>query len=223
MKKLGLITIGQSPRTDVLPDIEPIFGREIELHHAGALDGLTKEEIAAFAPQDGDYVLISRLRDGSHAVFAERCILPRLQACIDRLESEGVSMILFLCTGAFPGFRSRVPLYFPCRILNGAVPALAPRARIAVVTPKAEQLEQTAEKWKGFVEYAEVVVASPYGEPSELDDAADKVSKLDVDLAVLDCIGYTVEMKRRFRARSGKPVVLSRTIAARTIMELLTD
>lgn len=223
MKKLGLITIGQSPRTDVLPDIAPIFGKELELRHAGALDGLTKEEIASFAPQEGDYVLISRLRDGSHAVFAERCILPRLQSCIDKLESEGVCMILFLCTGAFPGFRSRVPLYFPCKILNGAVPALAPSSRIAIVTPKKEQLEQTAEKWSGIVRYAEVVVASPYGDAAELDAAADRVSKLDVDLAVLDCIGYTSEMKRRFRERSGKPVVLSRTIAARVIMELLAD
>ena len=53
MKKLGLITIGQSPRTDVLPDIEPIFGREIELHHAGALDGLTKEEIRFLSREEG--------------------------------------------------------------------------------------------------------------------------------------------------------------------------
>jgi len=223
MKKLGLITIGQSPRTDVLPDIEPIFGREIELHHAGALDGLTKEEIASLAPEDGDYVLISRLRDGSHAVFAERCILPRLQSCIDKLESEDVSMILFLCTGAFPVFQSRVPLYFPCQILNGTVPALASRSRIAVVTPKAEQLEQTAEKWRESVAYTKVVAASPYGDAAELDAAAEQVSKLDVDLAVLDCIGYTLEMKRRFRKMSGKPVVLSRTIAARAVMELLAD
>ena len=223
MKKLGLITIGQSPRTDVLPDIEPIFGPDVELHQAGALDGLTREEIAQMAPGPGDYVLISKLRDGGSAVFGERHILPRLQSCIDRLEGEGVSMILFLCTGAFPGFQSTVPLYFPCNILNGAVPALAPRSHIAVVTPRPEQLEQTAEKWQDFVEHAEVVVASPYGEKEELDRAADQVADMDVDLAVLDCIGYTTEMKRRFRERSGKLTVLSRTIAARNIMELLAD
>ena len=51
MKKLGLITIGQSPRTDVLPDIEPIFGPDVELHQAGALDGLTREEIAQMDDQ----------------------------------------------------------------------------------------------------------------------------------------------------------------------------
>lgn len=90
MKKLGLITIGQSPRTDVTPDLDPIFGPDIQLCQAGALDGMTAQEIAAFAPEEGDYVLISRLRDGSSAVFAEKHILPRLQQCIYDLEAKGV-------------------------------------------------------------------------------------------------------------------------------------
>jgi len=51
MKKLGLITIGQSPRTDVTPDLIPIFGPDIQLCQAGALDGMTAQEIAAFAPE----------------------------------------------------------------------------------------------------------------------------------------------------------------------------
>lgn len=94
MKKLGLITIGQSPRTDVTPDLDPIFGPDIQLCQAGALDGLTAQEIAAFAPEEGDYVLISRLRDGSSAVFAEKHILPRLQQCIYDLEAKGVELIM---------------------------------------------------------------------------------------------------------------------------------
>ena len=104
MKKLGLITIGQSPRTDVTPDLAPIFGPDIQLCQAGALDGMTAQEIAAFAPEEGDYVLISRLRDGSSAVFAEKHILPRLQQCIYDLEAKGVELIMFLCTGSFPAY-----------------------------------------------------------------------------------------------------------------------
>ena len=105
---------------------------------------MSRGEIEAFAPQPGDYVLITKLRDGSSVVFAERYILPRLQACIDKLEEEGVQMILFLCTGEFPTvFHSRVPLIFPCKILNGLVPALAGREKIAVVAPTQEQVAQT--------------------------------------------------------------------------------
>ena len=35
--KIGAVTIGQSPRVDVTPDIMPIFGEQVELIQAGAL------------------------------------------------------------------------------------------------------------------------------------------------------------------------------------------
>lgn len=151
MIKVGAITIGQSPRTDVTQDILPLLGDQVELLQAGGLDGLTREEIEAFQPGPDDYVLISRLRDGSSAVFAERYILPRLQNCIDQLEQQGVEIILFLCTGDFPAvFHSKVPLIFPCKVLNGLVPALAGRSRIAVVTPHAPAGGSIGEQMEGI-------------------------------------------------------------------------
>lgn len=73
--KIGAITIGQAPRVDVTADIMDIFGGNIELFQRGGLDGLTREEIETFKPEEGDYVLVSRLTDGSSVTFAERYIL----------------------------------------------------------------------------------------------------------------------------------------------------
>ena len=101
MKKIGAITVGQSPRVDLTPEIQPILGDSVEIIQAGALDGLSKEEIAKFVPRPGENVLVSRLTDGTSATFGESYILPRLQLCIDDLEQQGVSLILFLCTGEF--------------------------------------------------------------------------------------------------------------------------
>lgn len=223
MIKVGAITIGQSPRTDVTQDILPLLGDQVELLQAGGLDGLTREEIEAFQPGPDDYVLISRLRDGSSAVFAERYILPRLQNCIDQLEQQGVEIILFLCTGDFPAvFHSKVPLIFPCKVLNGLVPALAGRSRIAVVTPTPQQVAQSESKWREYVSQVTVIPASPYGSPEELDRVARQAAEMDVDLVVMDCIGYSAEMKAKFHKISGKPVILSRTLATRVLMELLS-
>ena len=222
MKKIGLITIGQSPRDDVTSDILPLFSPEIETLQAGALDSLTAQDIAAFAPREGDYVLISKLRDGSSVVFAERCILLRLQSCIDDLEAQGAELILFLCTGSFPAFHSNVPLVFPCKVLNGVVPALAAHSRIAVVTPKEAQKKQCEDKWIEYVSRVQVVCASPYGDPAELERACELLKGTDVDLIVLDCIGYTAKMKAYVQMHTGKRVVLSRTAAARVVMELLS-
>lgn len=222
MVKVGAVTIGQSPREDVIQDLLPLMGGQVELIQAGALDGLTREDIQAFAPGPEDYVLISRLRDGSSVMFAERYILPRLQQCIDRLEKQGAELILFLCTGDFPGvFHSKVPLIFPCKVLNGLVPALAGRGKIAVVVPTPQQVAQSEKKWKQYVRESIAIPASPYGSQEELDAAARAVSEMDVDLVVMDCIGYHTGMKERFRKLSGKQVILSRTLAVRAMMELL--
>ena len=44
MKKIGAITVGQSPRVDLIPEIQPILGDSVEIIQAGALDGLSKGE-----------------------------------------------------------------------------------------------------------------------------------------------------------------------------------
>ena len=51
--------------------------------------------------------------------------------------------------------------------------------------------------------------------------AAREIAKTDADLVLLDCIGYTAEMKRMVAKITGKNVILSRTILARAVMELL--
>ena len=221
MTKIGAITVGQSPRVDAIPEMEPILGDSIEILQMGGLDGLTREEIAAFQPREHDHILVSRLNDGSSVTFGESHILPRLQSAIHTLEEQGVSMILFLCTGEFPEtFSARVPLLFPNQILTAVVPALIPNGRLTVLTPSASQTEQTEKKWEAFVSSVTIIPASPYeGAESVLEKAA-AIHPENTDLIVLDCIGYTLEMKERIHALTGKPVILPRTLLARIIREL---
>ena len=66
------------------------------------------------------------------------------------------------------------------------------------------QLAQTEEKWRQYVDKVTSVAASPYGAWEELEKAAERVKDMDADLIVLDCIGYTQEMKRMFEEKQGK-------------------
>ena len=77
-KKIGAITIGQSPRNDLIPEIESYLGGA-EILQMGSLDGLDKSEIQKLAPDTDDTVLVSKLRDNSWAVMGERKIIPLLQ------------------------------------------------------------------------------------------------------------------------------------------------
>lgn len=219
--KIGAITIGQAPRNDVTCDLMPIFGDKVELLQRGALDGLTLDEIRQFAPAEGDYVLVSRLLDGTSVTFAEKYILPRIQQGIDELESNGVELIVFFCTGSFPeSVRSSVPLIYPRDILHRIVPLLTKASDIIAITPSPLQVRQTEEKWSGYVKHCRTLAASPYGSWTDLQAAAQKAKELSGDLIVLDCIGFDQKMKNMFAQESGKHVVLSRTLLARVISEL---
>lgn len=221
MIKIGAITVGQSPRVDVTADILPILGENIQLVEAGGLDGLTREQIAAFTPDDpSEYVLVSRLTDGSSVTFAEKYVLPRMQQCIHRLEEEGVRLIVFFCTGEFPAFQSKVPLIYPNQLLYGVVPALTTGERIITFTPSPLQVEQSRQKWGRLVKEVLPVAVSPYDGLAGVVQAAQRIKDEPGDLIVLDCIGYTCEMKREVARITGKNVVLSRTLLARVVAEL---
>lgn len=120
---VGTVTIGQTPRTDVIPELSAILG-DVTIREAGALDGLSRAEIAGLAPQRGDYVLVTRLADGSSVQVAERHITPRVAAKIKEHFDAGVPLVLLLhrrvprVPGGRPaGSASEGPV--PCRPCGG--------------------------------------------------------------------------------------------------------
>lgn len=99
-------------------------------------------------------------------------------------------------------------MIFPCKVLNGLVPALSNRGKIAVVVPTPQHVDQTEKKWNQYVKESIIIPASPYGSQDDLDAAARAAAKMDVDLVVMDCIGYNIGMKEQFQKLSGKRVIL---------------
>ncbi|MBU5627171.1 AroM family protein [Oscillibacter sp. MSJ-2] len=220
MKKIGAITIGQAPRTDISEDIGDILGSDIELIQAGALDGLTIEEVKRLNPDGTGTTLVSRMRDGTAVTLQEQKILPLMQQRIDDLESQGVGAILILCTGEFPEtFLSKVPLIYPSKVICGIVAALNNVSRIGVVTPDQDQIEDIKKKWGKIVETVIPVQWNPYLKKKS-EQAASQLRDANVDLAVMDCFGYSSGMREFLAERISKPVILSRTIAARILREI---
>lgn len=220
-KKIGAITIGQSPRIDVIPEMQEILGEKVMILEAGALDGLTKEEIEKFQPDENDYVLVSRLNDGSHVKFGKSYIIPRLQNCINNLEDQGVELIIVICTGYFGSLlTSNIPLVYPQKILYSLVPNFSVNGKIGVIVPESDQIEQMGKKWEETGLEVRAAAGSPYKGIEDVKKAAEKLRAENVDVIVLDCIGYNKEMKQETEKITGKPVILSRTMVARVASEL---
>lgn len=218
---VGTVTIGQTPRTDVIPELSAILG-DLTVREAGALDGLSRAEIAGLAPQCGDYVLVTRLADGSSVEVAERRITPRVAAKIKEHFDAGVPLVLLLCTGEFPEFPEGGLLVRPQRVLFHVVRAVAEGKRLGILTPSAEQVPQSEERWRQLGGAVKSVPASPYVDAeAAVERASRELGEWGAELLVLDCIGYSESMRRAAGAVAGAPAVSGRGMAARVVRELI--
>lgn len=222
IRKLGCITIGQIPRVDVTPDIKR-FLPDIELLEVGALDGLSKQELIEIQPTNRETsgVLVSRMKDGSFIRIKEEPTLHYLQKGLDYLNNQGVDGILMLCTGQFPKFNSKVPIWYPQDLLKRTVNGLLPRATLGIITPDKNQFGDVKKKWgdNGF-DNVFVVAANPYSEFDLVIEKAQELAALYVDAIILDCIGYTESMKIAIKKKTGLATILSKTMVARIVSEL---
>ena len=192
----------------------------MQVKEAGALDGLSKEEIAAFAPKAGDYVLVTRLADGSSVKVAEQYITPRIKERIQHFFDQGIEVVALLCTGEFE-LVGKGLLVRPQPILYNVTKAVADGLKVGVVSPAADQIPQSKKRWQQVGTEQVMVAASPYGDVAELEKAADALKRQQVQLVVLDCMGYTLAMQEKVRQITGAPVILARGIFARVLKELI--
>jgi protein AroM len=223
LKRVGMITIGQSPRIDIVPEMREVIGPEIEIMETGALDGLTLEEVKRFYPRRGDYILCTRMSDGTEVVVAKRFILPRVQRCIDLLTERGAEILVFICTGHFPPFSSKRLFVEAQKILDHFILALhGENERMGLLIPLSDQIEQARRKYRRLKGEMIIRSASPYASEDEVTQTAKELKKADPHLIVMHCMGYTQDMKKKVMEVTGKPTILARTLVARTLKEMLS-
>ena len=220
--KIGVVTIGQSPRDDIIPEIRDILGPGVELIEAGALDGLSLEEVKDFYPEPTDFTLVTRMKDGTEVKVAEKYIITRLNNCISGLEDKGAEILMLLCTGEFPGIKSKRILLRPDRLLQNIVKGILEKGRLVVIVPSPDQIPTVEKKWgRSDLDVVSEAVSPYTGTKKEIIETANKVKNSNVDLIVLDCIGFNRETKAIFREVTKKPVLLPRTILARIAREII--
>ena len=218
---VGLVTIGQSPRVDVVPDMETILGPAVTVRERGALDGLNRTQIAELAPRAGDDILVTRLTDGTPVFVAKRHVVARVQAAIGDLERSGVTMTALLCTGAFPALEASGLLVLPHQVLLGVLRALRWPGRLGIVTPSVQHVPQTEARWRADGFDPIVVSLSPYEEesPAEVARTAEALRAGRAGLVALDCMGFRRKTRDEIQRLTGAPVLLANLLVARVIAE----
>lgn len=221
-KQIGIVTIGQSPRSDVVPEIQIHLGDHVTVIEHGALDGLELAEVKEYAPEPGMLPLVTRMRDGTEVVVAKEKLLPRLNDVMAVLDNKGVDMILLLCNGDFPVFNTRCLVIEPQRLVDGCLAGLLrERHRLGVLVPVPEQINWVRQRLEVVNPNLTVAVASPYEGQKPLEAACQRFRDEGCDLIVLYCMGFNRQLGIKVRALCSCPVIVSSTVVARILGELL--
>lgn len=209
--RIALVTIGQAPRDDVVPELLALLGpctHDLECDQFGALDSATAAELAS-PSHLSERSLYTKLADGSHVTVGSGFVERRLDPLLHRLDSAGYDLIVLITTGLFQPLRLHTPLVHGQRAVDAWIEALVVgTCRLGLVFPLPQQHRRFAHGT--LVQNAQAVAAT--GSTERLEDAAAGLG--GADLILMHSVGYTEAMAHQVTAATGKPVVTVRRIIA---------
>lgn len=218
MAFLPVFVIGQTPRLDLEAEIAAAApGLKIAMR--GALDGLSRAEIADIGPRDGHDTLFTMLPSGEGVAISKAAVTARMRGMLE--ETQGP--VLLACTGTFKGLPERPDLIQPSAVLNGMAEALLPQGRLGLFVPLAEQAAGLGESRARSGLSITVVALRPYADAATREAAMAEMAAQKPDLVLLDCISYTRRDKAAAVAALSCPVLLSVAVAARAAASLLPE
>ena len=217
-RRVASLTVGQTPRADVLPDILAHMPVPIEVEEFGALDGLSDGEIAALAPQADEYCLITRLRDGREVLVSKPRVAERLEAICRSLDSQRFDLVVILSTGLFREFESPCPMVNAQRAMEASIDAIAAAGQtVGVIYPTHRQIAENA----GY-SVPGLSLRFSYAESGVADSLREAATDLDsCDLIVLNSVSFTEADRVIITRHTGKQVILARRMVAGAIRLLL--
>jgi len=206
---LTFVTIGQSPRTDVIPELITIIGKSFEYREIGLLDfpenfqslkTLNKEIEGGF--------LVSRLKNGEEIKLPRKWVVQKLKEISSKAE-EGLKVLL--CTENF----DLSDFILPAKILETFVSISRPR-KLGVVVPEEGQIDMVKRKWERLVENIKMTNFSPYTKTS-----GDLSILSDRELIVLDCIGYSENDENYLKNYTSGIVISARRLLANFLRNII--
>ncbi|WP_246588508.1 AroM family protein [Pelorhabdus rhamnosifermentans] len=220
-KTVAFLSIGQSPRQDVIGDFKKICGDTFHILDIGALDDLSIEEIQRIAPIPGESDLIVKLRTGQSAYVSHGKLMPYMQLAIQKAIKAGAEWIVILCTGDFSKLESSVPLLLPNTILAHSVASIFKAGdSLTVIVPTPGQASEAAERWsmRGF-RVAKVIVESPFNDHQALFNVIENDSIVQDSQAIIaDCFGFDMNFMKNAAVFYRKPIFVSRMLISHLLV-----
>ena len=203
-KRIGALTIGQSPRPDLVAPLMQLLP-DCEILQAGALDDLTPDELPDTT--NAAYPLVTQMQNGDAVMVDEHFIAPKLQQAQNRLQARGVAATLLLCAGTFAHLHATRPIYKPFKIGCSVLGALNMKS-IGLITPVAAQEIPIRQRWEA-AGYETTVWTADLGNQDQAfhRQISDRMHANGLDCIVLDYVGHPLEQVTLLQRSIQQPVI----------------
>jgi len=220
-KAVAMLTVGHSPREDIIPELRNLLNPKIEIIHRGALDKFSLEEVVSrFSPSDGEATMVSRLSNGEMGTFSAAKVMPFIQASINSACLDGANCVVLLCTNRFTNLCSPVPLIVPFFVMHSLIQSIHAGMRIGALFPFESHAVQMATWWKEFGIELDYLCVNP---EAQMDFEFISSRFRNTDLLILDCIGYTGSVRKELSQRLDIPIISPRALIADLVNSFLAE
>jgi DNA-binding NarL/FixJ family response regulator len=212
--RVAFITIGQAPRTDVVPDLLARIAWPVDAVEFGALDDVDEAGLRRLAPGPHDLCLHTRLRRGSEVVVAADAIEERVARLCRTLDRQAFDLVVVVTTGLSRRIDTHTPLVHGQQAVDAWIDALiTANSRIGVIFPLERQLKEA--RFVHGTSVQDLAACALQDRDDSVTEAAERLK--NCDLVVMHSVGYTEATAREVAELTHKPVVTARHILAAAV------
>ncbi|GEM_PF-1005551 len=200
-KRIGALTISQSPRHDLLKPLHRAFP-DFEIIEAGALDFTDTSNLPD--GYDAYYPLTTTLINGDVVTLDRDFLTPLVQTALVELERQVTDANILLCAGDFPDVTGH-NLVNPTQTAHNILQAMNMQ-NILVISPIELQNKPITDKWVN-ADFNPTVVTMPTNSDSNIriewinEQLNDKFNGV-----ILDYVGYPIEEIHKLQKAINKPL-----------------
>ena len=217
-QRVAFVTIGQSPRDDVVPDILRSLDGPIESLEYGILDEVTLEGLSQASPGPDDPALLTRLRDGSDVVLSMDWTCRRIREIYRDVSVREIDLVVLMSTILGEAVAPAGATVYCDRVIDRAVAGFADAGQKLGIVLSLDGQEDHIAHGKGGSNWGLVAIARP-GDREALSTALMKLGGCDI--IMLHSVSYTEAECEAAKLISGKPVVLARHLVVNAIRDAL--
>ncbi|ETI65878.1 AroM family protein [Neobacillus vireti] len=213
---IGFITIGQTPRDDLLLPYQEIL-ELIDYQMVGILDDMKKEDIP---PSEGKYPLITKLSNGDFIHVEKDYLEKKMEYAIFRLEEHDVKAIVLLCAGDFE-VHSKIPILQPNRLTSFYLRQFTKKTTLGIVIPIDNQKNATHNKWAKYGFNSHTLTIPMDAISLTVEQWNDWNENESFDTILFDCTGYSPNVINKAKRITKKRVFGTDELIQSTLKTLL--